>query len=201
MQSVWIRRTCTDCGKEFVVHKDWSNPQTICDVCILVSSDLFDAIDTVLNTNIVSSSIDEKNEIKNILKSLKSSLMPKKLNNLKYFFEKNNLPLNENDFKERLTFGPIFTFLKQLKSLNESSMGDPFRIAHRIVNILDDDSGSLEIFRKTLLAQMIVENKKIHSVIKVAIKENRRLSKLEKKFKKINDRRSGLVTDGRRRMS
>jgi len=69
MPSDWIKSSCHQCGSQIVIHKEWTNPDTVCGTCKLISGKFVDAIEVLLIGNYFVTPDHIKNQLRDLVKS------------------------------------------------------------------------------------------------------------------------------------
>lgn len=68
MKTEWIKRKCRSCSSQFVIHRDWKNPDVDCGPCKLIFARFVDAIEVLLLGNYFATPDDVKFRLKSMLK-------------------------------------------------------------------------------------------------------------------------------------
>ena len=204
-KSKWQKSNCTECNFSFVIHEEWLNPPKLCKSCQLVTSDLMDAIDTILNTLYFK---PNKYEAENLSKLVKISTDPTKIDlaiwkHVKFLLSKVGL-INEIDsFFIGINIDTIDHLINKFvrKKITKSSKSEIVGTLYEIHDLLNTKGKYRKKLINNNLAREISFDNKLFKIVKRAIKFNGKFSKeSDEKIRKRNGRRSELIIDGKRRL-
>jgi hypothetical protein len=203
MSSKWQKCECSICQSTYLIHLDWKNAPKKCKRCRLEECDLVDAIDTIL----VTKNFDAPQSLKDRLKECTDSSAlywdAYALVIVDKVLSKMGILNSANNFQIGMKFLEVESILINLvnQKSGRKKIDRFLEEALQIESALDPNGSERDKLINIRLAFLIADDNELFKSIMQAVNLNRRFSKIQTKINNKNENRSGLITDGKRRIS